>query len=175
MEERWSTSEASASDRLASLRPTATPRIERSATEPKRGISRELLFGVVLLLLGLLVGLLLLSRDTTQIAVDGSPGTVPLPAGPGIAPGEFVVSALVEPGGFPPALDRGMHVRLVVSSQRTIDEAPRMLPGKATVDAVDPAGDLSSAAVVTLRTTEETAREVAAADDVRLVLIGEDK
>lgn len=173
-EERWGIPEMSATERLASLRPAASPRAERPAREPEKKISREVLFGVVLILLGLLVGLVLLSRGTTQVAED-TVTAASVPQESALAQGEYVVAALVNQGAFPPLLGRGMQVRLVVSSTRSTDDAPRMLPGTATVDAVDPAGDMSASSVVTLRTGEETAREVAAADEVRLVLVGGDK
>ena len=47
-----------------------------------------------------------------------------------------------------------------------------MLPGEAAVSAVDTAGDMTSSTVVTLRTVEDMAREVAAAERVRIVIIG---
>jgi hypothetical protein len=86
--------------------------------------------------------------------------------------GEFLVATLVEPGDFPPGMVPGARVRVVVSTYQSGEDPPRMLPGEAAVSAVDTAGDMTSSTVVTLRTVEDMAREVAAAERVRIVIIG---
>ncbi|MFM9132494.1 MAG: hypothetical protein ACKORY_07200 [Actinomycetota bacterium] len=172
MDDRWRASDGSAADRLASLR-DAAPR-ERDATRslPRKGLTREILLGVVLLLAGVLIGLTFLLRGNEPATSGTMPIGTPVGAVTDLGEGEFLVAALVEPGSFPPALEPGMKVRVIVSSAIAMDDPPRLLPGAATVRSVDGAGELTSSTVITLRAETDVAREVAAAETVRLLVVG---
>jgi hypothetical protein len=171
MEDRWVSRDSSAADRLASLRapaPTGPDSVEKN---PRRGLTKEVLLSVVLLLAGALSGVMFLSRENSPV-VEGTAPVADAVADQELPDGEFLVAALVEPGDFPPGLVSGMTVRVVVSAYLSGDGSSRMLPGEATVGAVSTAGDVSSSTVVTLRTAEDMAREVAAAERVRIVIVG---
>lgn len=171
MEDRWASRDSGAADRLASLRapmPSGPDMIEKS---PRRGLTREVLLGVVILLVGVLSGLMFLSRGKSPV----TEGTAPvIDAAPEqlLPKGQFLVAALVEPGDFPPVMVPGVRVRIVVLAYQSGEDPPRMLPGEAAVSAVEMAGDMNSSTVVTLRTAEDMAREVAAAERVRIVIVG---
>jgi hypothetical protein len=138
---------------------------------PRRGLAKEVLVGVVLLLVGVLSGLMFLSRENTSVP-DGTAPVIDEAPIQTLPAGEFLVATLVEPGDFPPGMVPGARVRVVVSTYQSGEDPPRMLPGEAAVSAVDTAGDMTSSTVVTLRTVEDMAREVAAAERVRIVIIG---
>ena len=171
MEDRWASRDSSAADRLASLRTPELSGPDTEKTSLRKGLTKEVLLGVVLLLVGVLSGLMFLSRESSPVTGGTAPVTTEdldqaLPAG------EFLVAALVQPGDFPPGMVTGGRVRVVVSTHQSSEDPPRMLPGEATVSAVNTAGDMNTSTVVTLRTAEDMAREVAAAEKVRLVIVG---
>jgi len=171
MEDRWESRDSGAADRLASLRTLELSGSYTEKTSLRKGLTKEVLLGVVLLLVGVLSGLMFLSRESSPVTGGAEPVITEdseevLPAG------EFLVAALVQPGDFPPGMVPGGRVRVVVSTHQSGEDPPRMLPGEATVSAVDTAGDMNASTVVTLRTAEDMAREVAAAEKVRLVIVG---
>jgi hypothetical protein len=171
MEDRWTSRGSGAADRLASLRAAELSGPDTEKTSLRKGLTKEILLGVVLLLVGVLSGLMFLSRESSPATGDTAPVVAEIPDQV-LSTGEFLVAALVEPGDFPPGMVSGERVRVVVSTHQSGEDPPRMLPGEAAVSAVDTAGDMSSSTVVTLRTAEDMAREVAAAERVRLVIVG---
>ncbi len=171
MEDRWVSRDSSAADRLASLRSPVPSGPDTTDKSPRRGLTKEVLLGVVLLLVGALSGLMFLSRENSTVTAPNEPAADVIP-NKSLPAGEFLVAALVEPGDFPPGMVPGMKVRVVVSAYQSGEDSPRMLPGEATVGTIDEASDMSSSAVVTLRTAEDIAREVAAAETVRIIIVG---
>lgn len=171
MEDRWASRDSGAADRLASLRAPVLSGPDTGEKSPRRGLAKEVLVGVVLLLVGVLSGLMFLSRENTSVP-DGTAPVIDEAPVQTLPAGEFLVATLVEPGDFPPGMVPGARVRVVVSTYQSGEDPPRMLPGEAAVSAVDTAGDMTSSTVVTLRTAEDMAREVAAAERVRIVIVG---
>lgn len=171
MDDRWRASDGSAADRLASLRGAAPGDRDITGSLPRKGLTREILLGVVLLLAGVLIAMTFLLRGNEPAASETMTIDTPVGAVTDLGEGEFLVAALVEPGSFPPELKPGMKVRVVVSSAITVDDPPRLLPGAATVRSVDGAGELTSSTVITLRAEADVAREVAAAETVRFLVV----
>ena len=171
MEDRWASRDSAAADRLASLRTPEISGLDAEKKSPRKGLTREILLGVVLLLVGVLSGLMFLSRESSPVTGGTAPVIAEVPDQV-LPAGEFLVAALVQPGDFPPGMVPGGRVRVVVSTHQSGEDPPRMLPGEATVSAVDTAGDMNASTVVTLRTAEDMAREVAATERDRLVIVG---
>lgn len=104
---------------------------------------------------------------TDSVAVE----TVP------IAPGEAVVARRLDAGEFPAGLAPGstVEVLLVVETMSSTSATPEresiVLPDPAVVDGVNGLDTLGDAVVITLRLPEAAARQVAAADGVRLLQV----
>ena len=174
MDDRWGTPSGTAVDRLAALRPPA-PEHSDEGTKRRRkrpGFSREMVLGVVLVLLGALVVLMFVGRgQTVSVSPTASTVTETVRDSGTLAEGTALVAALVELGSFPPQLEKGDSVVVIVTPASSSDGTTRMLPGVATVSSVDELDSGSFGAVITLVSTENAAREIADAGSVHLAIV----
>jgi hypothetical protein len=174
MDDRWGPSSGSATDRLAALRPPAP---DTSGAGPqgrgkRPGFSRELILAAVLILLGACAVLVLVGRDR-QVTVLPADSTVVENVHQGNSPvaGTALVAALVDQGNFPPEMEEGDSVVVIVTPTSSSDGTTRQLPGVAIVHSVAETNSGSYGAVVTLVSTETVAREIADAGSVHLAIV----
>lgn len=174
MDERWGAPSDTAADRLALLRDGQSANRMGTADIParKRAFSRELVLGLVLLLLGALVVLVFMGRNTTSQLVATPPSIQEETDERGtLSRGEALTAALVEQGNYPPELSRGDSVVIIVTPQSSVDGVTRMLQETATVVSVDDASSGTFGAVVTLMASESVARDIADAGSVHLAIV----
>ena len=173
MEDRWGATTEGAADRLAALRTPAPDR--RGSVAPgksRKSFTRELLLGIVLLLVGAFVVLMFVGRNRPAPVV--APATIPTtdesPGGE-LTHGKALVSAFVEQGSYPPELSKGDSVLIVLTPQSTSEGVTRMLPESAKVTSVNESGGGTFGAVITLLASETVARDVADAGSVHLAIV----
>ena len=174
MEDRWGAPSSSATDRLAALRPPVSEATGDRAKgrRARAGFSREMILAVVLVLLGGLVVLMFIGRgqQVTVAPTETSVGEETGRAGD-LAVGSALVSALVDQGNFPPELEKGDSVIVIVTPASSAEGTTRTLSGVATVSSVSEVNSGSYGAVVTLVSTENAAREIADAGAVHLAIV----
>jgi hypothetical protein len=96
---------------------------------------------------------------------------------PPLAEGEGLVGRKLEAGEYPVGLPVGSTVQIVlVVEQASVTEGTPtkesiVLPESGVVEAVEPLVNQADAAVVTLRLSNELARQLASADGVRLIQV----
>jgi len=175
MEDRWGTTPEGAADRLAALRtPPPDRRIPPSGSASRKRLSRELILGVLLVLIGAFVVLMFVGRSQPSPVV--MPGLVSNPAEPlpgGVALGKALVSAFVEQGSYPPELAKGDPVAIILTPVSSSEGVTRMLPETARVASIHESSGGTFGAVVTLLATETVARDVADAGSVHLAIVSE--
>jgi hypothetical protein len=149
---------------------TTERRVERGRS--RSGLTRELILGVILLLIGACVVFVLLSRGKAPVPVVSDVVDVPTQNSPGLVePGKALVPAFVETGDFPPMLSPGDKVLVVVLPHQSPDGVARALPQDVSVAELSPDDASRSGAVVTLLGPENLAREIADAERVHLSIV----
>lgn len=173
MEDRWGTTSEGAADRLAALRnpvPAGRDSVPSGATRKK--LSRELILGVVLLLLGAFVVLIFVGRSQPMPVVVPATASVPHEStDEGVMKGKALFSAFVEQGNYPPELSQGDPVAIILTPQSMSDGVTRLLAETAEVASIHESTGGSFGAVITLLTTETTARDIADAGSVHLAIV----
>ena len=173
-EEPWGHTPRDQEDRLAALRGAAGATPQTRSSAPRQRMARELVLGVVLLLLGAVIVLVYVSSrtastPTVETAVPA--GEEPQPAS--LVPGLALVPALVERGSFPPGIATGDHVIVVVSPDPGEDRPARVLEHGITVADVSSDGSMSGGTVITLVGPESLARDIADAGKVHVSVVAE--
>lgn len=138
-------------DRLSALRPS--PGTAPAVTVPVTALRRWGLPAVFALLAAVCVALVLTSRDFGSTP-DPVGLTEPVPVGAPteeLLSGEALVAFPVQSGHFPPSLQRGDSVRVVVTPGADGSGETRLLPETVLVTAIDSAPDVPDDVVLTVR------------------------
>ena len=176
MEDRWGMPANSAEDRLSALRPTRTtdqPPKRPSQRGWKIGLTREVVLGVILLLVGAVVAVMMVGGDTPlsttgEAAVATAPGQTDVPA---LTHGQAYFAALVQPGAYPPGLTNGDSVVIVVTPQSSSEGTTRMLQDVVRVVDVESSDGPNPGVVVTLLGPEMAVRDIADSGSVHLAIV----
>lgn len=174
MEDRWGTPPDSAATRLAALREGASGPGSRPVKDERRRVrySRELILGLILVLIGAFVVLVFIGRGQRAVVVAPVPSTATPPAGDNQLPsGRALAATLVDQGSYPPELSEGDSVVIILTPQSSSEGSTRMLPETAVVASIREAASGTLGAVVTLITSESTARDMADAGTVHLAIV----
>lgn len=176
MEDRWASPTAPVEDRLAALRP---PRPADRAVQPTRSTgrkfaaSREVVLGVILLLVGAVIAVVLLGGNPpVQVALEAPVDSVVSSGRPqALASGQAYFAAFVETGAYPPRLSTGDSVVVVVTPISSSDGTTRMLQDVVRVIDVRASEGAATGAVVTLLGPETTVRDIADSGSVHLAIV----
>lgn len=174
MDDKWPAPGVRGEERLASLRPPR-PSTDMPATAPTKRftLTREVVLGVVLLLVGAIVAVVLIGRSEPHAVADQ---VVPASNEGEVAPleisdGQAYFSAFVETGSYPPRIGRGDTVVVVVTPQSSNDGTTRMLQDVVRVVDVVEEQSATNGAVVTLLGPQGTVRDIADAGSVHLAIV----
>lgn len=175
MGDRWGATTDGATDRLAALRiPPPDRRTAASPSSSRKKLSRELILGVLLLLIGAFLVLVFVGRRQPSPVVmpAATPGPVQSNTGE-VVRGKALVSAFVEQGNYPPELSEGDPVVIILTPVSSSEGVTRMLPETAKVASIHESSGGSFGAVIALLAAETVARDVADAGSVHLAIVSE--
>ena len=175
MEDRWGATTEGAADRLAALRiPPPDRHTAASPSSSQKRLSRELILGVLLLLIGAFLVLVFVGRgQPTPVVMPETAPTAVEPTNGEVAHGKALVSAFVEQGSYPPELSKGDPVVIILTPVSSSEGVTRMLPETARVASIHESSGGSFGAVITLLAAETVARDVADAGSVHLAIVSE--
>ena len=174
MEDRWTTPPDSATARLAALRSDPARTGSHPGKTKRRGsrYSRELILGLVLLLLGAFVVLMFIGRSQRATVVVPALSTAASSVTDDQIPrGQALAATLVDQGSYPPELSEGDSVVIILTPVSSAEGSTRMLPETAVVASISEATSGTLGAVVTLITSEAVARDMADAGSVHLAIV----
>lgn len=172
MEDRWLSSSSGPEDRLAALRTPDHPDRRGEQHRRKTGVTRELILGVILLLVGACVVLVLFARGSTPVPTVSEVSQASAPPAAGfVEAGKALVPAFVETGDFPPELSLGDNVLVVVLPHQSSDGVARVLQQHVSVAGLSSDTTNRTGAVITLLGPENLARDIADAERVHLSIV----
>lgn len=176
MDDRWTMPGPTGEDRLEALRPPRQDRVAAPGRAPQRRFtfSREVILGVILLLVGGAVAVVVMGKSSAvqQVAVTEADASAATTVPGALASGQAYFAAFVETGAYPPRLSGGDSVIVVVTPVSSADGTTRMLQDVVKVVSVEDAQSVTSGAVVTLLGPESTVRDIADAGSVHLAIVG---
>lgn len=158
----------SAHDRLSALRQPA-PTTAGGARWPVGA-----LVVVAVLVLGVAVVAWNLRADSAQVVTASTSMTETSVVSENVLlTGEALIAVAAERGTFPPQLDIGDTVRIVVVPRFTGEVNPEVFTDVAIVHDVSAPTDIASSFVITLRAAESVAPAVADAESVHLSIVAD--
>lgn len=164
-------------DRLSGLRAATNPASVQSRPQPaKKKVRVELWAGVLLVLGGVALALYLRGgADTSPVTQVPPADTVPVGADASptedLLAGEVMVSFPAVDGHFPPSLNVGDEVRLVVTPGMDGTGDVRPIPERTFVVAVDSPSESGGERVITVRGPESIATALAGSGPVRVAIV----
>lgn len=159
-------------DRLASLRQGASPADARQVPRADSRMRIEVLLGIVLIGCGLIAALFLTRGTSTPLEPAAPDEVVATTLVPSPVAGEMLVPIAVKEGNFPPSLDVGDLVRVIVTPSIDGFGDLRALPERTVVHSIDSPSDLGTDWIITLVGNENVLAAVAGSGPVRLGIIG---
>ena len=176
MEDRWGTPPV-ADDRLTALRSPAGATGQVQVEEPKKTRTlKELLLGFVLIMIGCFIAFVVLGRGSQNTSLtDESVETTVADVPSGIGKGMALFAALVEAGSYPPAIQEGDTVMVIVTPDPSSDQVTRSLSERATVTDVAETSTITGGVVISMIGPEEMSRDIADAAEVHLSVVGSGK
>lgn len=156
-------------ERLASLRG-----IGGGAPVTSRKIRLELLVGIAIVLFSLVLVVVLLGNRAPS-SITAQPEVVPIetptPIETGLLAGEAYIPISVSAGRFPPELQVGDTVSIVVVPPMGADEVVRAIRDNVLVHSISAASDIGTDTVVTVQGPHSLGVDIANADRVLISIV----
>lgn len=157
-------------DRLNALRQNSQSQIPRFSY---RKIRIELLIGAAAFVVLIAVLFVLLGTRAPQVATVTTLVGVETPASGKLQNGEALIPLALEEGSFPPHVEAGDLVRIVVSPNSDGTGSTRGLVEETIVDSMSGPSDIGGRYVMTIRGPETVAVAIAASGPLHVAIIRE--
>jgi len=159
---------SSGTDRLNSLRQNSQSQM---STLTPRKIRIELLLGVGAFLVIIAVLFILIGSKSPSVVSSTSLIAQSEEQGNHLRSGEALIALALEEGTFPPDVQTGDHVRIVVTPSGDGSGTTRGLDETTTVESLSGASEIGGRYVMTVRGPESVAIAVAASGSVHVAVI----
>lgn len=159
---------SSGADRLNSLRQNSQSQM---AMLTPRKIRIELLLGVGAFLVLLAVLFVLLGSRSPEVVSSTSIGAPIEVSGNQLRNGEALMAMALEEGSFPPDIQKGDLIRIVVTPNQDGSGMTHALDETTTVESLSGASEIGGRYVMTVRGPESVAIAVAASGSVHVVVL----